>query len=261
MSSDGQVRLSIEGARATLLLDSPSRKNAISAAMWESICGHADALSARPDIRVVVFRGGGDLFSAGADITGFDAGRSGRGGSHYDDLVEAACQAVEAIAVPTVAQVRGACIGAGLSLAAACDLRWCAEDAFFLFPAARLGLGYDRRGVARLMRVFGSGATRQLLYTAAALSADRALALGAVQAIVPRDDLETAVGALAGRIASNAPLTVRAAKLAIRSLLEPENEPLREAADASRRAADGSEDYAEGRRAFAEKRPPRFTGE
>lgn len=256
----GGIRLSVEDGRARLVVDSPGRRNAISAVMWEDLRNHAEALAGRPDIRVVTVEGAGGTFSSGADITGFEAGRAG-GSSEYDDLVEAACRAVEVIGAPTVASVEGACIGAGLSLAAACDLRWCAREAWFQFPAARLGLGYDPRGVDRLVRVFGPGATRQLLYTAERMAAERAFALGAVQGVAEVARLAGEVDALARRIASNAPLTLRAAKLAIRSALAPGEGDLRAAAKAARWVADASADYAEGRKAFAERREPAFRGE
>lgn len=259
MAQEGTVRLAVEGGHAALTLDSPARKNAVSARMWESIARHAETIAARGDVRVVSVSGAGALFSAGADITGFDAARSGAG-SGYDDLVEAACSAVEGLPMPSVAVIRGACIGAAISLAAACDLRLAAEDAHFTFPAARLGLGYDPRGVDRLVHALGAGLTRQLLLTAERIPAGRAHALGAVHALTPAGDLDREASALIDRIAANAPLTLQAVKAAVRSSLAPGDAGLRQKALKARMAADASEDYAEGRRAFAEKRPPTFKG-
>ncbi|MGE4247523.1 MAG: enoyl-CoA hydratase-related protein [Parvibaculaceae bacterium] len=259
MDREGTVRLAVEDGRAALTLDAPARKNAISARMWEELIEHSAAIAQRDGVRVVSIRGAGSLFSAGADITGFDAARSGAGSS-YDDLVEAACSAIEALPMPTVASVRGVCIGAAVSLAASCDLRIATEDSHFTFPAARLGLGYDPRGVDRLVRVFGAGLTRRLLLTAERVPAARVHALGGLDALASADALEAETAALVERIAMNAPLTLAAVKVAVRASLAPDDDGLRERALGARARADASEDYAEGRRAFAEKRPPMFKG-
>ena len=256
---EGTARLAVENGLATLTLDSPRRKNAISARMWKGIADHAAMIPGRGDVRVLSIRGAGDLFSAGADITGFDAARPGAGNS-YDDLVETACAAIEALPVPTVAVIRGACIGAAVSLAAACDLRIASEDAHFTFPAARLGLGYDPRGVGRLVQVLGAGLTRQLLLTAERIPAVRAHLLGAVHLLALPEVLDDEAAALAGRIAANAPLTLVAVKLAVQAALAPADDALGARALEARAAADASQDYSEGRRAFAEKRPPVFKG-
>ena len=256
---EGVVRLAVEDGLATLTLDSPRRKNAISARMWKDIADHAETIPGRGDVRAVSVRGAGELFSAGADIKGFDAARSGAGNS-YDDLVETACAAIEALPVPTVAVIRGACIGVAVSLAAACDLRIASGDAHLAFPAARLGLGYDPRGVKRLVQAFGAGLTRQLLLTAERIPAQRAHLLGAVHLLATPETLDGEASGLVGRIAANAPLTLVAAKLAVQAALAPTDAALGARALEARAAADASEDYAEGRRAFAEKRPPLFKG-
>ncbi|NWG23209.1 MAG: enoyl-CoA hydratase/isomerase family protein [Pseudorhodoplanes sp.] len=257
----GDIAADFEGAIATLRLRNPSRRNAISASMWGELAAFAQSAAARGDIRAIIVRGDGDIaFSAGADITGFDEARSGAANAgSYDDLVEDTCRAIEAIPQPTIALIRGACMGAGASLAASCDLRIAADDAFFAVPAAKLGLGYDPRGIARFVRVFGAGATRQILFTAERLPAARAYALGAVHVMAPAQDIENAALSLATAIAANAPLTIRAAKAAIRALASGEA-GLEAEARRLYAAADASADYAEGRKAFAEKRTPRFTG-
>lgn len=248
-------------------LVNPRRRNAISVGMWRDLQAFAGEVARRTDIHVVTVQGDGDsAFSAGADISGFDSGRAGVSQAReYDDLVEETCRAFEAMPQPSIALIRGLCIGAGASLAASCDLRVAADDAFFKVPAARLGLGYDPRGVQRFVRVFGAASTRILLYTAGRLDAVRAHALGAVHLLAPAAELEAVVATLAQDIAANAPLTVRAAKVAVRAALLSGNSGdgtggLGALAQALAEAADGSADYVEGRRAFVEKRPPRFTG-
>lgn len=251
----------VEGPVATATLSNPNRRNAISAAMWREIEAFAVSVSADDDVRVVVFRGDGDVFSAGADIAGFDDDRAGPDAARaYDDQLEEACRAVEAIRQPTVARLEAAVVGAGAALALACDLRVAAENAFFMVPAARLGLGYDPRGVARLARVMGDPTARWMLLTAGRLPVQRAFAAGVVHEVVPGEELDEAMERLTARLADNAPLTLSAAKVALRAALPGAGPELVEEARRLVDLADGSDDYAEGRAAFRDKRAPEFEG-
>lgn len=257
----GDIDISVAEGIATLRLRNPAKRNAISATMWTQIGEFAASVGTREDVRVAIVRGDGALaFSAGADIDDFGEARSGAANAKgYDDLVEETCLAVEAIPQPTIALIHGACMGAGVSLAASCDLRIAAEDAFFAVPAAKLGLGYDPRGIARFLRIFGANAARQILFTADRVPAARLHAIGGLQGLHAADEIDTIVHTLARTIAANAPLTIKAAKVAIRAHSRNDRVLLAEA-DKLYRAADASEDYAEGRKAFAEKRVPRFGG-
>ncbi len=261
MAAPGDISIDIADGIATLRLANPARRNAISTLMWNKIGAFAQEVATRKDVRVVIIRGEGEeMFSAGADISDFATARSGEGNARaYDDLVENTCLAIEAIPQPTIGLIFGGCMGAGSSVAASCDMRIAASDAFFAVPAAKLGLGYDPRGITRFIRVFGAGATRQVLFTADRLPASRAHELGAVHILAAKAEVTALAAALAQKIAGNAPLTIKAAKAAIRALTTSNADLLAEAwrfyAD-----ADASTDYAEGRLAFAEKRPPRFTG-
>ncbi len=255
----GDIAVHIENGLATLRLRNPERRNAISAAMWQSIKEFAESAAGRADVRVVLVRGDGDIFSSGADIAGFKEARSGTSNAKgYDDLVEDTCSALEAVAQPTIALIKGACMGAGASLAASCDLRIASQNAFFAVPAGRLGLGYDPRGIKRMLRVFGP-LTPEILFTAQRIAATRAHQLGVVHAIAPDDQVDTVAETFARTIAANAPLTLKAAKAAIRALVLNDTDLLTQAEQLGA-AADASKDYAEGRAAFAEKRAPRFTG-
>jgi len=257
----GSIAITVENGVARLVLSNPERRNAISSGMWQALATFAAAAAQRPDIRVALLRGEGTLaFSGGADISDFDAARSDASGAQsYDDLVEAACAAIEAPPFPTFALIHGACVGAGAALASSCDLRIAAEDAFFAIPAARLGLGYDPRGLPRLLRVFGSQGTRQLFFTADRLAAPRAHEIGAIDVMAPADEATATADRLVQRAAENAPLTLTAAKLAIRAAEGGGPALLAEARRATT-AANASNDYREGRKAFAEKRAARFTG-
>jgi enoyl-CoA hydratase/carnithine racemase len=230
--------------------------------MWRAIRVFAAEVNASKDVRVVVIRGDGDkAFSAGADIADFEVARSGVANARaaYDDLVEDTCRLIEAIARPTLAVIIGPCMGAGASLAASCDLRIAADNAFFAVPAARLGLGYDPRGIKRFLRVFGASATCELIFTAERLPAQRAYQLGTVWPLVPTAEIE--------RIAAE---WTAASRTTRRSRSRPRSRPFAQhvsgdpagLAEAGRlyAAADASADYAEGRRAFTEKTAPRFTG-
>ena len=258
----GRVMIDVQTDRglAILGLSNPDRQNAISAGMWDSIGKFARAAVDRQDIRVILVRGSGGIFSSGADISDFDAARSNASEARaYDDLIEMTCRQLEAVPQPTIALINGICFGGGASLAASCDLRVASEDAVFAVPAAKLGLGIDVRGIQRFVRVFGAGATAFLLYTADRLSANRAHAFGAVHVLAPLAHSERVAFELADRIASNAPLTIRAAKLGIRAITQGVDGLLTEA-ERLASAADSSADYREGRTAFAEKRKPHFAG-
>lgn len=253
----GTVEFLRNGAVAEIVLRQPARRNAISAGMWRRIADitEGDELAG---VSCVVVRGEGDCFSAGADITGFETGRAADTAGDYDDLVESTVRRVEALPMPVLAAISGPCIGAGASLACGCDLRLAGRSAYFAVPAAQLGLGYDPRGISRFRRVFGDVAARQILFTADRMPALRAYDIGAVSAIAADGEVLSDALALAERIASNAPLTLRAAKAALNEMTDryqPSGTALAMAADADRSA-----DYAEGRAAFAEKRRPRFRG-
>lgn len=255
------VDVDVEDVVATITLTNPARRNAISAGMWRELASFAAEVNADPEIRAVVVRGHGDVFCAGADITGFDEARDGAAGARgYDEELERACLAFEAIRQPVVARLEGPVVGAGAALAACCDLRVASEDAFFMVPAARLGLGYDPRGVARFSRVFGDATTRWMLLTAGRLPATRAFAAGSVHEVSEADALDEVVERLVERLTDNAPLTLTAAKVALRASADGTSPALMEEAWRLVDLADASDDYAEGRRAFAQKRSPRFLG-
>ena len=257
----GQVLISgvSEQGVVEVRLANAGRRNAISSSMWQTLGAFAADME-RSSARCVLIRGTGGVFSSGADISEFDTSRSRTDGAkQYDDLVERTCAALERVPQPTIAAIEGLCFGAGVSLAASCDLRLATPDARLCVPAARLGLGYDVRGVARLYRVFGGALASQMLLTAQPLRADRVHATGGIQILVDKDQLALQADALASSIATNAPLTVRAAKVALRAE-RLGDQAVRETAMALTVAADDSADYREGRAAFAEKRQPRFEG-
>lgn len=258
----GRVRVEKDGALGWIVFDHPQRRNAISVEMWQAIPAAVEELAADDAVRVVILRGEGDVaFVSGADISEFEETRTGADASHsYDRRNADAFVALAQLEKPLLALIHGFCVGGGCAIALNADLRFAADDAVFAIPAARLGLGYAMLGIKALVDVVGPSRAKEIFFTARRFAADEALAMGLVNAVVPKAELEAHVRKLAEQIAANAPLTVRAVK---RSILELVRDP--EARDHAAvaemvRACFESEDYKEGVRAFLEKRPPRFRG-
>lgn len=255
------LRLEIEGPLAMLVADNSARLNAFTAGMWAAIPELVAKAEADPQVRIIVMRGAGNrAFSAGADISEFENARTGDRAKAYDTLNHNAFTALMNAAKPTIAMIHGHCLGGGLGLAACCDLRLADAAAQFAIPAAKLGIGYNPRWVGPLLALASPSRVKELLFTGRRFNAGEALAMGLVDRVVPTAALEEATRALAGEIAANAPLSVRAAKRTIDELSRNPATPDIAALDATIEACFDSDDYAEGRRAFLEKRKPQFKG-
>ncbi|MGE0652989.1 MAG: enoyl-CoA hydratase [Alphaproteobacteria bacterium] len=242
--------------------NNPERRNAISVDMWQAIPDILGAFNADPDVRVIVLKGAGDkAFVAGADISEFEEKRSTTETvASYGKLASRGFDSFLNAGKPTIAMVRGYCLGAGLRIALNCDLRIAADDTRFAIPAAKLSLGYGIPGVQRMMDIIGPAFTQEILFTAKQFDAEEALRMGLINRVVPVAELEVQATKLAEVIARNAPLTVLAAKRTVRELLRAPGERDLDAASALIRACTESEDYKEVRRAFMEKRYPKFQG-
>jgi enoyl-CoA hydratase/carnithine racemase len=215
-----------------------------------------------PEVRVVVLAGAGDkAFIAGADISKFGEERASDAGvKKYNEAVEAAYVSVHDFPKPTIAMIRGFCVGGGMGLASCCDLRICSEDAKFAVPAAKLGLGYGYSGVRRLMDVVGPSFTKEIFYTARLFDASEARMMGLANRVVGNDELEAYVRDYAATIAANAPLTVDSIKFIVSEALKDESKRDLKRCDALVQQCFKSADYEEGRKAFMEKRKPVFKG-
>lgn len=252
----------IDGPVGLLTINNPNQHNAVSYAMWQAVAGLIKALDAREQLRVIVITGAGNkAFVSGADISEFKKTRNDADAAR--DYERAAGNAFDAIARtsrPVIAKIRGFCLGGGLGLAAACDLRLAAEDATFAIPAARLGLAYGHNGLKKLIGLIGPARTKELIFTAQRICAAEAKEMGLVNRVFPSGELDGEVEKLCTQISANAPLTIAAAKSAIAALLQaPENYD----AAALEKLADkcfASDDYTEGCAAFMEKRPAQFKG-
>lgn len=259
---DGGIRVAGQNGIGALIFDNPARKNAITKAMWRALPDALDWLLDDGKIHCIVMTGGGQKdFSAGADISEFATVRDNAMQARlYEAENSAAFSALRAVRIPVIASIRGACYGGAFGLAAAADLRIADETAVFAIPAARLGLAYPADAVADLQRALGSQMAREMLFTGAALTAAELLSCGFLGKVVPAPALEGAAFSLAQTIAANAPLSVSAAKLALRACESRDDNLLTEAAVLGA-ATFESADYLEGRTAFLEKRPPLFNGE
>ncbi|MDW3217298.1 MAG: enoyl-CoA hydratase-related protein [Acidimicrobiales bacterium] len=247
-----------DGAVGTLIIDNPTRRNAMSADMYAAVPGATRELLADPDVRVIVLRGAGqEAFGAGSDISEFPTRRLGEQAQSYDDAEHAAWEALAAIPVPVIAAIHGPCMGGGIAMALHCDIRIAADDATFAVPPARLGLAYPRDALHRLVELIGPAQAKLLLYTAKVFDAAHAEAIGLLQEVVTKADLEDHVSALAAKIARLAPLTHRATKLSVDSFGRGH---LDDVASEARRACYDSEDFREGVQAFLDKRHATFHG-
>ena len=260
--ANGRLQLTRRSGIAAITFNAPDKHNAMSLGMWQALGEICEALATDNSLRVLTLTGAGDrAFVAGADISEFGETRSDASkAAAYGAAVAHAEDALEALPVPTLALIRGYCIGGGLGIAMRCDLRLARDDARFAITPAKLGLGYGYDGVAQLHRRLGHALTADVLFSGRKLSADEAHAKGICDFVYPRGSFDAACADYVSTLASNAPLTIRAVKYALIELAKLEGGRDRAAADALVRSCFDSADYAEGQRAFAEKRTPRFEG-
>jgi enoyl-CoA hydratase/carnithine racemase len=240
----------------------PSKHNAISVDMWGGLGEMLDEFAADDTVRVVVLTGaGGRAFVSGADISQFEQQRNNADAQRaYDQQTSIGREKLSRFPKPTIAMIRGYCLGGGLAIAMQTDLRIATPESQFGIPAAKLGIAYGFEGLRNLVSLVGPANARMIMYTGERFGADEALRIGLINRVVASDELETHVFELAQTIASNAPLSVAASRLTISQLLLDPRERDFDAVQRASVAAFDSEDYREGRAAFLEKRKPQFRG-
>jgi len=251
-----------EGGVGYLIFNNPERRNAVSLEMWEAASGYLEEFRSDRAIRVIVVSGaGGKAFISGADISKFEKERSTQEGvDRYNAAVDQANNAFYNFPKPTIAMIRGYCIGGGVGLALCCDMRICTEDSKFAVPAAKLGLGYRYDGLKKLVDLVGPSFAKEIFFTARQFTAAEAEMMGLVNRVVPDGELESYVKNYAEMIAGNAPLTVDSVKFIVAQAVLDESKRDLKKCDELVQACFASKDYTEGRKAFMEKRKPQFTG-
>ncbi|GGW78660.1 enoyl-CoA hydratase [Streptomyces lucensis JCM 4490] len=231
---------------ATVVIRNPAKRNAMTAAMWRALPPLLDGFARDPDVRALVLTGEGRTFCAGADIGAFQESLE-----EPQRLAVAAEEALAAFPKPTVAAVRGHCVGGGAQLASACDLRLAEEGALFGVTPARLGIVYPSASTRRLVSLVGPATAKYLLFTAELIDVQRALRTGLVDEVLPEGELDKRVAELTRTLASRSRLTQAAAKEFANGRTDRDGHWAAQAR--------GSGDTAEGVAAFLERRQPRFT--
>lgn len=262
MSPGAHVDLQINAGVASISLVNPARHNAMNVSMWRDLARTVKGLDTDDTVRVIVLQGAGpSAFCAGADLS--DTDNQGTGGPMRVEMNTAGAEAVAALTQcgkPVVAKIRGICIGGGMELASACDLRIAAEDTKFRMPAARLGIGYALKGIQRYVALMGPMHTFDIFATARQFNGQEALRMGFVARICAAEDLDDVTQTMVASIAELAPLTLKAMKLSVQACMA---EPAVNRLATINNAIDAcmeSKDFREGVAAFKEKRPARFIG-
>jgi len=251
-----------EAGVGIVTFNNPERHNAMSLEMWEATTRILEDFADDDEVRAVVLTGaGGKAFVSGADISKFASERASLEATRaYDVTTAAAFNSIYEFPKPTIAMIRGYCVGGGVGVASCCDLRICSDNSKFAVPAAKLGLGYAYAGLKRLVDVVGQSFAKEIFYTARQFDAQEAYAMGLVNRVVASAELEGYVKSITDMICANAPLTVKAVKFTVGEILKDESKRNVAGVDKMVEACFASRDYTEGRTAFMEKRKPVFTG-
>ena len=197
-----------------LIFNNPDRRNAMSLEMWKNTTRVLNEFDKDPEVRVIVLTGaGGKAFVSGADISKFESERSSVEETlHYNETTTGTTNALQNSSKPTIAMIRGFCMGGGLALSICCDLRFCTSESIFGLPAAKLGVGYGFDGIRRLAEITGPAYAREICFTGSRFSAEEALQMNLVNRILLDAKIEEFVDQCATVIAENAPLTIGSLK-------------------------------------------------
>ena len=260
--ADGKILQSVTEGVGIVTFNNPDKRNAMSLDMWEGLGAALIELRDDPDVRVVILTGAGDkAFMSGADISQFEKNRhNAQASEQYGKRSDAQRALLADYPKPTIACIRGFCLGGGMQIAMLADIRIAAANSQFGIPAAKLGIAYGYEGLNHLVSLVGPSWARLLLYTGMRIDSAEALRIGLVDRVVPDAELWNATSDIARTVSGNAPLAIQAAKITIAQVLKDPDQRDMNAIKAIGTACMDSEDFREGRRAFMDKRKPRFTG-
>jgi enoyl-CoA hydratase/carnithine racemase len=260
--SAGKLTVEKRGAAGWIVFDQPEKRNAINGAMWRAIPEAMARFDADPEVRCVAFRGAGnEAFAAGADISEFETIRSGQAAvGEYDGLLDRVLHSIQDSRKPSVALIHGFCMGGGLEVALACDLRYCGNSAQFAIPAAKLGLAYSVEGHKRLLETVGHARAREFMFLGRRYGPEEALVMGLVHRVLPDAELEGYVDGVIATLLANAPLAIANTKTILEEYVKSSGAADQARMQAAIERCARSEDYKEGRRAFMQKRKPQFKG-
>jgi enoyl-CoA hydratase/carnithine racemase len=260
--ADGKILQSAAEGVGTITFNNPEKRNAMSLDMWEGLGSALIELRDNPDVRVVILTGAGDkAFVSGADISQFEKTRHNAEASEEYSRKSAAQRTLLAdYPKPIIACIRGFCLGGGMQVAMAADIRIASENSQFGIPAAKLGIAYGYDGLRNLVSLVGPSWARLIMYTGMRIDSAEAVRIGLVDRVVPDAELWNATMEIARTISGNAPLAIKAAKITIAQILkDPAERDMKAIKDIGTACMD-SEDFREGRRAFMDKRKPQFHG-
>jgi enoyl-CoA hydratase/carnithine racemase len=260
--ADGKILKSVAEGVGVVTFNNPEKRNAMSLDMWEGLGQALTQLRDDPGVRVVILTGAGDkAFMSGADISQFEKNRhNAEASEEYSRRSDAQRALLANYPKPTIACIRGFCLGGGMLVAMLADIRIAAANSQFGIPAAKLGIAYGYDGLKHLVSLVGPSWARLLLYTGTRIDSAEALRIGLVDRVVADADLWNATFEIARTISDNAPLAVQAAKITIAQVLKDPDQRDMAAIKAIGTACMDSEDFREGRSAFMEKRKPKFRG-
>ncbi|MFN4184295.1 MAG: enoyl-CoA hydratase/isomerase family protein [Hyphomonas sp.] len=254
------IRIDIAAPLAEIVLNRPERRNALSVDMWTAIPSLVAEANANPEVKLILIHGGtAGAFAAGADISEFETiYATPEAARASGQAIANALDAIERSEKPVIAAIDGACVGGGVSLAMAADLRVAGASARFGITPGKLGLVYPTGDTRRLLAAIGPGATKDILFTGRIFTAEEAKSLGLIDRLVASGTAVEAARAWAGEIACISQWSVRAIKRMISGLQAGWSE---ETPEAQSLFLEGfsNEDFQEGYRAFLEKRPAKFT--
>ncbi|MEI9925266.1 MAG: enoyl-CoA hydratase [Bradyrhizobium sp.] len=260
--ADGKILMSSAEGVGVVTFNNPAKRNAMSIEMWDGLGAALIELRDDPDIRVVIMTGAGDkAFMSGADISQFEKNRhNAQASEEYGRRSDATRAVLADYPKPSIACIRGFCLGGGMQMAMAADIRLASDNSQFGIPAAKLGIAYGYNGLNQLVSLVGPSWARLLMYTGMRIDSTEACRIGLVDRVLPDAELWDATTEIANTISGNAPLAIKAAKITIAQVLKDPDQRDKKAIKEIGAACMDSEDFREGRRAFMEKRKPNFTG-